>query len=99
MRRRATHFRIVGGILCHPFFILADSRDGQIKEADVSGTAPSSQPVRRNIRHGFVYERVPEITLKSIANNAEVDVIWERWQATLEPMRAELNAHGFVSYF
>ena len=47
----------------------------------------SSQPVHGNIRHGFVYERVPHITLKSIANNAEIDVIWEKWQATLEPLR------------
>ena len=46
---------------------------------------PSSQPVRGNIRHGFVYERVPHITLKSIANNAEIDVIWDKWQETLEP--------------
>ena len=38
-----------------------------------------------------MYERVPHITLKSIANNAEIDVIWERWQETLEPLRAELN--------
>ena len=34
---------------------------------------------------------VPHITLKSIANNAEIDVIWERYQETLEPLRAELN--------
>ena len=40
-----------------------------------------------NIRHGFVYERVPHITLKSIANNAEIDVIWDKWQAKLEPLR------------
>ena len=45
-----------------------------------------------NIRHGFVYERVPHITLKSIANNAEIDVIWEKWQTTLEPLREKLNA-------
>ena len=45
----------------------------------------SSQPVHGNIRHGFVYERVPHITLKSIANNAEIDVIWEKWQEKLEP--------------
>jgi adenine-specific DNA-methyltransferase len=31
------------------------------------------------------------VTLKSIANNAEVDVIWERWQKTLEPLREKLN--------
>jgi adenine-specific DNA-methyltransferase len=48
--------------------------------------------VHGNIRQGFVYERVPHITLKSIANNAEIDVIWEQWQATLEPLRARLNA-------
>ena len=30
--------------------------------------------------------------LKSIANNAEIDVIWEKWQEMLEPLRAELNA-------
>ena len=49
-------------------------------------------PTHGNIRHGFVYERVPHITLKSIANNAEIDVIWEKWQATLEPLREKLNA-------
>jgi len=75
----------------YPFYLLADSRDGQIKEAEITGTAPSSQPVHGNIRQGFVYERVPHITLKSIANNAEIDVIWERWQAVLEPLREKLN--------
>ena len=71
----------------YPFYLLADSREGQIKEAEVTRTAPSSQPVHGNIRHGFVYERVPHITLKSIANNAEIDVIWDKWQAKLEPLR------------
>jgi adenine-specific DNA-methyltransferase len=76
----------------YPFYLLADSRDGQIKEAEVTRTAPSSQPVQGNIRHGFVYERVPHVTLKSIANNAEIDVIWDQWQAKLEPLREKLNA-------
>jgi adenine-specific DNA-methyltransferase len=76
----------------YPFYLLADSREGQLKEADVTRTAPSSQPVQGNIRHGFVYERVPHITLKSIANNAEIDVIWDQWQAKLEPLREKLNA-------
>lgn len=75
----------------YPFYLLADSRDGRLKEADVTQTAPSSQPVYGNIRHGFVYERVPHVTLKSIANNAEIDVIWENWQARLEPLRESLN--------
>jgi adenine-specific DNA-methyltransferase len=76
----------------YPFYLLADSRDGQIKEAEVTRTAPSSQSVHGNIRHGFVYERVPHVTLRSIANNAEIDVIWDKWQAKLEPLRESLNA-------
>jgi adenine-specific DNA-methyltransferase len=75
----------------YPFYLLADSREGQQKEAEVMRTAPSTQPVHGNIRHGFVYERVPHITLKSIANNVEIDVIWDKWQKTLEPLRATLN--------
>ena len=76
----------------YPYYILADSREGQLKEAEITRTAPSEKPVHGSVRHGFVYERVPHITLKSIANNAEIDVIWEKWQATLEPLREQLNA-------
>ena len=76
----------------YPFYLLADSHEGQIKEAEITRKAPSNQPVHGNIRHGFVYERVPHITLKSIANNAEIDVIWEKWHVTLEPLREKLNA-------
>ena len=76
----------------YPFYLLADSREGQLKEAEVTRTAPSSQPVQGIIRHGFVYERVPHIMLSSIANNAEIDVICDQWQAKLEPLREKLNA-------
>ncbi|MCB0184564.1 MAG: site-specific DNA-methyltransferase, partial [Caldilineaceae bacterium] len=58
----------------YPYYLLADSPEGQHKEAEVTRNAPSTQPTHGNIRHGFVYERVPHITLKSIANNAEIDV-------------------------
>ncbi|MCL2656312.1 MAG: site-specific DNA-methyltransferase [Betaproteobacteria bacterium] len=75
----------------YPFYLLADSKEGQQKEAEITRSVPSSQPVYGNITHGFVYERVPHITLKSIANNAEIDVIWEQWQKTLEPLRLELT--------
>jgi adenine-specific DNA-methyltransferase len=47
--------------------------------------------VQGNIRHGFVYERVPHITLKSIANNAEIDVIWEQWQGKLAPLAERMK--------
>ncbi|MBS0217720.1 MAG: site-specific DNA-methyltransferase [Proteobacteria bacterium] len=75
----------------YPFYLLADSREGQQKEAEVTRSAPSSHAVYGNIAHGFVYERVPHITLKSIANNAEIDVIWESAQQKLEPLREALN--------
>jgi adenine-specific DNA-methyltransferase len=76
----------------YPFYLLADSREGQIREGEVMRTSPTTQPVRGNIRHGFVYERVPHVTIKSIANNAEVDVIWDKFQQTLEPLRESLNS-------
>ena len=82
----------------YPYYLLADSRDGQVKEAEISRKAPSEAPTYNDIRHGFVYERVPHITLKSIANNAEIDVIWEKFQEALEPLRAELNAALNRSY-
>lgn len=40
---------------------------------------------------GFKYKTVRHITLKSIANNPEIDGIHVRWQTRLEPIRQELN--------
>jgi adenine-specific DNA-methyltransferase len=76
----------------YPFYLLADSKEGQAKEGEVTRTAPKSHSTFGNIRQGFVYERVPHITLKSIANNAEIDVIWDAHQLVLEPLREQLNA-------
>jgi len=75
----------------YSYYLLADSREGQLKEAEVTRSAPSSHVTYGNIVHGFVYERVPHITLKSIANNAEIDVIWDKFLAVLEPLREALN--------
>ena len=75
----------------YPYYLLADSSEGQMKEAEITQEAPSNQPTFGNIRHGFVYRRVPHITLKSIANNVEIDVIWEQFQKTLDPLREQLN--------
>ena len=76
----------------YPYYLLADSPEGQRKEAEIARTVPSNTPTYGRIRQGFVYKRVPHITLKSIANNAEIDVIWEKHQETLEPVRSDLNA-------
>ena len=75
----------------YPYYLLADSLEGQRKEAEITGSAPKDTPTNNDIRQGFVYDRVPHITLKSIAYNTEIDVIWERWQQRLEPLRKQLN--------
>ncbi|MBC7283908.1 site-specific DNA-methyltransferase [Hoeflea sp.] len=76
----------------YPWYLLADSAEGRRKEAEITGRPPSDAPTYGDIRQGFVYERVPRVTLgESIANNTEIDVIWEKWQERLEPLRAELN--------
>ena len=76
----------------YPWYLLADSPEGQRKEAEITRRAPAETPTHNDVRQGFVYERVPHITLKAIANNAEIDTIWEARQETLEPLRETLNA-------
>ncbi|MCF3948421.1 site-specific DNA-methyltransferase [Acidiphilium iwatense] len=76
----------------YPWYLLADSREGRAKEAELTKRPPADTPLHNDIRQGFVYERVPHITLKSIANNKLIDDIWEKFQAVLEPLRATLNA-------
>jgi adenine-specific DNA-methyltransferase len=75
----------------YPYYHLADSKEGRGREQEVSGKILADAETHGDIRQGFVYERAPHITLKSIANNAEIDVIWETYQQTLEPLRAQLN--------
>jgi adenine-specific DNA-methyltransferase len=82
----------------YPYFLLSDSREGQLKEAEVTRTAPSSQKVHGNIQHGFVYERVPHITLRSIANNTEIDVISEKWQKEFNQQLETLNVSSGNSW-
>ncbi|MCX6406292.1 MAG: site-specific DNA-methyltransferase [Propionibacteriales bacterium] len=55
-----------------PYYLLADSDAGRAKENSLSATPLPPSPVTNDIRHGFVYERVQHITLKSIANNPEI---------------------------
>jgi len=50
--------------------------------------------VRPEYKHGepwFGRGDDPHVMLKDIANNAEIDVIWDKWQEQLEPLRADLN--------
>ncbi len=60
-----TRARIMGAR--YPYYLLADSPEGQRKEAEISRRPPSETPTRGDIRQGFVYERVQSITSKSIS--------------------------------
>jgi adenine-specific DNA-methyltransferase len=82
--------RIVGAK--YSFYTLTDSPEGIKKEAEASGRACSDRATFGNVRQGFVYDRVPHITLKSIANNSEIDVIWEKWQQKVTDALLALNA-------
>lgn len=55
-----------------PHYIIADSAAGRAKEVEVTGKTLPPAEVTNDIRHGFVYERVQHITLKSIANNPDI---------------------------
>ncbi|MGW8278728.1 site-specific DNA-methyltransferase [Sphingomonas aurantiaca] len=76
----------------YPWYLLADSREGQVKEGEVTRSVPADGATYGRLRQGFVYKRVPHITLKSIANNAEIDTIWEKFQPGLEDLLGQLNA-------
>jgi adenine-specific DNA-methyltransferase len=75
----------------YDYYLLKDSKDGAAKEGEVTAKPPADGPFTSNIKYGFVYDRAAHVTLRSIANNAAIDVIWERWQRSLEPLRAKLN--------
>ncbi len=56
----------------YPYYLLADSPEGIKKEAEITGKIPPPHQTENDIRKGFVYKRVPHVTLKSIANNPDI---------------------------
>ncbi|MDI6782895.1 MAG: site-specific DNA-methyltransferase [bacterium] len=56
----------------YPYYLLSDSREGVHKEAELTGKIPPDYKTEGDIKKGFVYKRVPHITLKSIANNPDI---------------------------
>lgn len=85
----------------YPYFLLADSYEGRKKERELNPLASDGSPLplagegsgvgNGDIKRGFVYKRVPHVTLKSIANNEEIDSIHEKYQGRLEELRAKIN--------
>lgn len=75
-----------------PYYILADSSEGLQKEAEITGKVPPQYKTDEDIKKGFVCKRVPHITLKSIANNEEIDAIHAKYQTQLDDLRKKINA-------
>ena len=86
----------------YPYYALRDSEAGAVEElalqlgrrpTEVEAAAAAANGAFTNdVAHGLVLHRIPHITLKSIANNAEIDVLYDHHQAILEPLREQLNA-------
>ena len=75
----------------YPYYHLVDSVEGRAAEMKITGKPLPEVKTHGDIRQGFVYERAPHITLKSIANNAEIDIIWESAEETLKPLREAMT--------
>jgi adenine-specific DNA-methyltransferase len=75
----------------YPYYMLADAEAGIRKEAALTGQAPPSPipPTSGDVRRGFVYERVPHVTLKSIAQNPDI-----RQGMTREEIDAAIARHA-----
>lgn len=78
----------------YPYYLLADSPEGEAKERSLGTTSESiGGSHRRDLRQGFVYERVPHITLKSIANNPDI-----REGMTRAEIDAAIARHADIEY-
>lgn len=55
-----------------PFYLLADSPEGRKKEQELGASNAAGGSTGGDIKKGFVYKRVPHVTLKSIANNPDI---------------------------
>ena len=75
----------------YPYYLLTDSIEGQLKEAEINRTQRSSRPVSGNIIHGFVLNRVRNIKQSSITNNSEIDEIWIEFEKSLVEIKEKLN--------
>jgi adenine-specific DNA-methyltransferase len=75
----------------YPWYVLYDSKEGKIKEAELNQTVPRDEDTFGRVRQGFVYKRVPHIMLRKITSNAEIDAIWDKFQPRLEALRNALN--------
>ena len=72
-------------------YLMQDSEEGAKKEAEVGGKPFTDKRYTDDVRHGFVYHRVNTLSPNDFAKNAEIDIIWDKWQESLSPLQKEFN--------
>ncbi|MBI2061024.1 MAG: site-specific DNA-methyltransferase [Nitrospirae bacterium] len=77
----------------YPYFLLSDSPEGIRREAELTGKVPLEYKTENDIKKGFVYKRVPHVTLKSIANNPDI-----KEGMTREQIDATIARHAETEY-
>jgi adenine-specific DNA-methyltransferase len=74
------------------YYLLADSLEGIERESEVTGAVPNRlAKTASDVKKGFVYRRIPHVTLKSIAQSEEIDALYAQHQEKLDPLREQLN--------
>src|SRR5204863_1276360 len=71
------------------YYVLADSPEGAAREDELTGRPSTGNGYGNDVRKGFVYKRVPHITLKSIAQNPDI-----REGMTREEIDAAIARHS-----
>jgi adenine-specific DNA-methyltransferase len=80
------------------YYLLADSPEGSSRLLEINPLAPRASNFSGKIRSGFLYQSSPKVTLRLVANNSEIDSIWDKWQPRLEPLREQLNQELGVNW-
>lgn len=73
----------------YPWYLLADSAEGYKKEQALTAQILPRQTFTGDVRQGFVCERIPHVTLKSIANNPDL-----KDGMTLTEIEAAIKRHA-----
>lgn len=73
----------------YPWYLLADSAEGHAKEQSLTAHVLPRGSFGGDIRHGFVYDRVPHIMLRSIASNPDI-----KPGMTRAEIEAAIKRHG-----
>ena len=56
----------------YPWYLLADTAEGYAKEKSLTAQHLPRREFTDDIRHGFVFERIQHVTLRSIATNPDI---------------------------